>query len=565
MATVRPVGLPPGRDTGGTSSVWRFFLVLSLVLPLSLVSPVDSKKIFSPPPAQPIIMCSLNVIVCGANGQMYPCREMAPKGMTTTTDLSKCRPPGDVIVTPSEAQCPVKAPKVCASDGRNYPCADVAPKGLLTTTDLSACQTPATCPWSTSAYSKSSLALLATACSTLNPSSSSSSTPLPITSSLIGCCAATSALLQSTAIATAKVQSPRVNTPAVYDARAGQCMKEFVPFVQSPKAAFAAATAAAAAALSKFNPVLQCGRLGFGAAQFGLEGGKGACRGITTEAQLTSALKASPVWWVSSYMKKDCSSTTGSNGRCSDCAKQVSTLFDALVRPRDSVPQKHRCWALMSYYAASSLGNSTAQSNGIAFCLHKNAPASLLPPGTSIKTATITAPTIKPAATVKPPSLPPVKPTIKAAFDAADFQPIGDTLPRQQVLDASPTSTFRAAADTSPSASSAPSTSVRSTSATAIILASVALAVLLAAVVAATILAVRGARHHMHRQRLASSISVYPSGSVSAAALSAGTPLKASVSSFHSPVRRRAPVLAAAAAAPPSTPIKLAAPKGVEK
>ncbi|CAI5526684.1 unnamed protein product [Closterium sp. Naga37s-1] len=448
---------------------------------------------------------------------------MAPKGMATTTDLTKCRPPGDAIVTPSEAQCPVKAPKVCASDGRNYPCADVAPKGLLTTTDLSACQAPATCPWSTSAYSKSSLALLANACSTLAPSSSSS-TPLPITPSLIGCCAATSAILQSTAIATAKAKSPRVNTPAVYDARAGQCMKDFVPYLQSPKAAFAAATAAAAAALSKFNPVLQCGRLGLGATQFGLEGGKGACRGITTEAQLLSALKASPVWWVSSYMQKDCSSTTGSTGRCLDCAKQVFTLFDALIRPGDSVPQKQRCWALISYYAASSLGNSTSQSNGIALCLHKNAPNSLLPTGTTIKAATI-----KPAATIRPPSLPPVKPTIKIALGDADFQPIGDTLPRQQVLDPSPTSTFRAAVDTSSGASSAPSTSAGSTSATAIILASVALAVLLAAVVAATILAVRGARHNMHRQRLASSISVYPSGSVSAA-LSSGTPLKASVS-----------------------------------
>ncbi|CAI5462938.1 unnamed protein product [Closterium sp. Yama58-4] len=559
MAAVRPVSLPPGRATGGTTSVWRYLLVLavvSLVSLVSLVSPVDSKKTFSPPPAQPIILCSLNVIVCGANGQMYPCREMAPKGMATTTDLSKCRPPGDVIVTPSEAQCPVKAPKVCASDGRNYPCANVAPKGLLTTTDLSACQTPATCPWSTSAYSKSSLALLANECSTLAPSSSSS-TPLPITSSLIGCCAATSALLQSTAIATAKAKSPRVNTPAVYSARAGQCMKEFVPYIQSPKAAFAAATAASAAAvavLSKFNPVLQCGRLGFGAAQFGLEGGKGACRGITTEAQLTSALKASPVWWVSSYMKKDCSSTTGSTGRCSDCAKQVSTLFDALIRPGDTVSQKQRCWALIAYYAASSLGNSTSQSNGIALCLHKNAPSSLLPPGTSIKAATINAPTNK---TILKPrsSLPAVKPTIKAALYAADSQ---------QVLDPPATSTFRAAADTSPDASSAPSTSAQSTSATAIIVASVALAVLLAAVVAATILAVRGARHHMHRQRLASSISIYPSGSVSAA-LTAGTPLKASVSGgMHSPVRRRAGVLAATPVAP-VTPLKLVAPKGGEK
>ncbi|CAI7788533.1 unnamed protein product [Closterium sp. NIES-53] len=102
MAMVRPVGLPPGRATGETSSVWRFLLVLSLIAPLallSLVSPVDSKKIFSPPPAQPVILCSLNVIVCGANGQMYPCKEMAPKGMATTTDLTKCRPPGGELNT----------------------------------------------------------------------------------------------------------------------------------------------------------------------------------------------------------------------------------------------------------------------------------------------------------------------------------------------------------------------------------------------------------------------------------------------------------------------------------
>ncbi|CAI5480338.1 unnamed protein product [Closterium sp. Yama58-4] len=526
MATVRPMGLPPGRATGGAKSVWRFLLVLAVVSLVSLVSPVDSKKIFSPPPAQPIIMCSLNVIVCGANGQMYPCREMAPKGMATTTDLSKCRPPGDVIVTPSESQCPIKASKVCASDGRNYSCANVAPKGLLTTTDLSACQTPATCPWSTSAYSKSSLALLANACSSLPlSSSSSSSTPLPITSSLIGCCAATSALLQSTAIATAKAKSPRVNTPAVFDARAGQCMKEFVPYLQSPKAALAAAASASAAAvavLSKFNPVLQCGRLGFGAVQFGLDGGKGACHGITTEAQLTSALKASPVGWVSSYMQKDCSSTTGSSGRCPDCAKQVSTLFDALVHPGDSTSQKQRCWALIAYYTASSLGNSTSQSNGIALCLHKNAPSSLLPPGTTIKAATIiAAPAIKPAATVKPPSLPPVKPTSKITVGTAE------------VMDPTPASTFRAAVDTSAGASSAPSTSARSTSATAIIVASVALAVLLAAVVAATVLAVRGARHHMHRQRLASSISVYPSGSYIEFSFVESTPLPEIILPYH--------------------------------
>ncbi|GJP80255.1 hypothetical protein CLOP_g10487 [Closterium sp. NIES-67] len=562
----RRVGLPPGKPAGGTS-VLLFLLLLTLVSP-PFVARVDAKKILPSPPPEPKLLCGLNVVVCGSNGLMYPCREMAPAGMATTTNLAGCRPPGNPpLVTPTEVQCPVKSSKVCASNGRIYPCADVAPKGLLTTTDLTACQTPATCPWSTSAYSKASLALLANECSTLARSPTSSS-------SLIGCCAATSALLQSTAIATAKAKLPRVNTPAVFDARAGQCLKQFVPFIQGGKAAAAATTApvAAAAVLFKYNPVMKCAPLGFGAAQFGLEGGKGACRGITTDAQLTSALKASPVWWVSSYMRTYCSSTMGNTGRCLDCAKQVSTLFDALIRPGDTVPQKQRCWGLISYYVASLIGNSTAHSMGIAFCLHKNAPYSLLPPGTTIKTvankatnkpATIKTATIKTTTiktsngpTIQPnvkPSIEPANnPSLKATFEAANSQPMGDTIPRQQVPDASLTFTFHAAADTSAQSNSAHASSVRSTSATAVILASVALMVLLAAVVAAAILAVRGGHHHMHRQRLASSSSGcasqrissvcseklfsasekptgYVSGSASGA-LSAGVPLKASVS-----------------------------------